>query len=63
MKMNGQIIKTWSSPLKAKKALRYSRDQIEKVLSGANESYKDYKWRYLTLQEMCDNVPKSLRET
>lgn len=56
--LSGAIYRVWSSPIKAIERLGYGRCQIEAVLYGRTSTSNGYKWRWLTLREMCDGVPK-----
>lgn len=60
--LNGKIIQTWAGPTKASNALGYEKDQLNHVLKGRTSTALGYRWEYLKLQEMCDNVPEEYWE-
>ena len=50
---NNIIIKYWSGPNKANITLKYTRNTIERCLSGKQKIVKGYEWRFATIDEMC----------
>jgi len=53
MNLDGSEVRRWSGPTKAAKELGYGRNQIESALHGYSETSNGYKWRWLTLKEIC----------
>ena len=56
LNLDGTLIKYWPGPTFAQKQLGYGRNVIEAVLSGKTTKTHGYKWRYLTLDEIVENV-------
>lgn len=58
-----EIIRAWCGPVKMAKELGYVENPVLKALkTGLHRSSHGYRWRYLKLQEMCDNVPEEFWE-
>lgn len=53
LNMDGSLVRLWSGPGQARNALGYGRNQIEQVLQGKCGSSNGFKWKNLTLEEMC----------
>jgi hypothetical protein len=53
LNLDNTIVKMWSGPYKAMNNLGYGRNQIESVLYGRCQTSNGFKWRWLTLEEMC----------
>jgi len=53
LSLDDKIIKKWSGPGKARHDLGYGRNIIERVLVGKCKQSNGYKWRYMTLEEIC----------
>ena len=54
LNLDDTIVKLWSGPYKATRELGYTRNSIERVLYGNQKSFSGYKWKWLTLEEMCE---------
>jgi len=50
---NNNIIRYWSGPNKANTMLGYTRNTIERCLSGKQKVVKGYEWRVMTTDELC----------
>jgi len=53
LSLDDKIIKYWSGPTKARVELGYGRNQIESALNSNTAKSNGYKWRYMTLEEIC----------
>jgi len=53
MMITGEFIRNWSSPEKARHTLNLGRNNIEQVLKGRQQTACGYKWRHMTLEELC----------
>jgi hypothetical protein len=53
MNIDGSKVKMWPGPTKAARVLGYGRNQIESVLYGNTKTSNGFKWRWLTVKEMC----------
>lgn len=53
MTTTGEFIRNWSSPEKARHTLNIGRNNIEQVLKGRQQNACGFKWRSMTLEEMC----------
>jgi len=53
MTTSGEVIRNWSSPEKARHTLHLGRNNIEQVLKGRQQTACGYKWRHMTLEELC----------
>lgn len=53
MTTTGEFIRNWSSPEKARHKLHLGRNNIEQVLKGKQQTACGYKWRHMTLEELC----------
>jgi hypothetical protein len=55
MTIAGEFIRNWPSATKARHALNLGRNNIEEALKGNQKTAFGYKWRYMTLEELCIN--------
>lgn len=58
---DGKIIKMWASATEANNSFDGKRISIHDSLSGKCKTTNGYGWRYLTLEEMCDNIPEKYK--
>jgi hypothetical protein len=51
--LENNIIRIWPSPNKARNELQFSRNLIELCLSGRMKQTNGFRWKSLTLEEIC----------
>jgi hypothetical protein len=54
LNLDNTVVKLWSGPYKATREIGCCRNSIERVLYGKIKTYNGYKWKWLTLEEMCE---------
>lgn len=53
LSLDDKIIKYWSGPTKARLELGFGRNQIEEALNSTTHKSNGYKWRSMTIEEIC----------
>ena len=51
--LDGNLIRIWSSPTKARTTLNFGRNLIELCISGRMNKTNGFRWQSLTLDEIC----------
>lgn len=62
LSLDDEVLKIWSGAVIASRALKCGSGIITRALVMGYTVLKEHKFRYLKLQEMCDNVPEEYWE-